>query len=603
MKRKWFDPPFHSIRFKVISMTLLIVFFSLSFIGIYFYQSMNGILRDNADDNLTRLLEQTNNNLESQLGIIDTSIISFLSNPVISAHLEEQPITSPYSKQIAKSEIEEQMIYLLSNNYLWENDVIESVVIVDDYGDSYYVFKNYDNLKTQINRNLIVYDSSMSRSEDTQIVNPAPEQPIIYFVKSIRSIVNYDYKGKIILGINEVKMNGLYDGILHYGEASAFLTDADGSILSTKNTSLLGKKMDEGLATFLETTQFSQTKFKGIPYFIATKKIEKYDWTFVILIPQKQVLSHLSESIGRFIPIAIGILLFFLVLGYFFSSKATRPILDILKRIEQIRKGDYSTRMPAYKELELNKLATVFNKMSGEMQYLITNVYESQLLVKESELKSLHAQMNPHFLFNVLETISWHARMSDNTEIYEMVTSLGYMLRTSLAASGQQKSTVREELKYIDFYILLQKKRFGERLQVEIAVKDDLLLDSYLPKLSIQPIVENAIVHGLEPKVGDWRLSIGIFMDDEMIFFVIEDNGVGFARDRTEARGEHNHIALYNVNRRIQLLYGDLYGIGIESQVGQGTTVTVRIPVDIPNRAAISEQPRGDNAYVPSTHR
>nr|WP_255654701.1 histidine kinase [Cohnella sp. REN36] len=400
-------------------------------------------------------------------------------------------------------------------------------------------------------------------------------------------------------------MNALYDSIVHYDNSQVFLIDGDGSILSSGNTSLLGHTADPGLIRFLHTSLFSSVRLNDVSYFVAAKEIKRYNWTSLILIPQNQALSHLSESFGKFIPIALGILFFFLLVGYFISSKVTRPIIDLLKRIELIRRGDYSTRMPAYTEVELNKLAMVFNKMSEEMEYLITDVYEKKLLLQESELKSLYAQINPHFLFNVLETISWYARMSNQVEIHEMVTSLGYMLRSGLVGNGQQKTAISEELKYIEFYILLQRKRFGERLQVDIKIGDDSIRDLLLPKLSIQPIVENAIVHGLERKVGDWQLLVEIRREGGDILFLIEDNGVGFDSVPTGRGGAHNHIALENVNRRIQMLYGNPYGISIDSRIGEGTKVTVRIPEDT---AIVPENGTGPitgegRTYVPGVHR
>ncbi|MBB6674526.1 sensor histidine kinase [Cohnella nanjingensis] len=594
-----------SIRFKVISMTLLLVFFSLSIIGIYFYQSIHTILRNNANDNLTRMLEQTNDNLEAQLEMIDSAMISFISNPVINTNLEDQPPTSPYEKWGRKTEIERQMIYLLSNHYLWEKNILDSVFIIDDYGNDYSVLRKYGNMDMQIRRNIAVYKSIDNEPEQTQIVNPTPNDPILYFVKNIRSFLDYSYKGKIIFGINETKMNALYDSIVHYDNSQVFLIDGDGSILSSGNTRLLGHTTDPGLIRFLHTSLFSSVRLNDVSYFVAAKEIKRYNWTSLILIPQNQALSHLSESFGRFIPIALGILFFFLLVGYFISSKVTRPIIDLLKRIELIRRGDYSTRMPAYTEMELNKLAMVFNKMSEEMEYLITDVYEKKLLLRESELKSLYAQINPHFLFNVLETISWYARMSSQVEIHEMVTSLGYMLRSGLAGNGHQKTAISEELKYIEFYILLQRKRFGERLQVDIKIGDDSIRDLLLPKLSIQPIVENAIVHGLERKVGDWQLLVEIRREGGDILFLIEDNGVGFDSVPTGRGGAHNHIALENVNRRIQILYGNPYGISIDSRIGEGTKVTVRIPEDtgiVPENGTGPITGEG-RTYVPGVHR
>jgi two-component system sensor histidine kinase YesM len=216
-------------------------------------------------------------------------------------------------------------------------------------------------------------------------------------------------------------------------------------------------------------------------------------------------------------------------------------------------------------------------------------VYKKQLLLKESELKSLQSQINPHFLFNVLETISWRARMSNNDEIYQMITSLGYLLRASFATSGIEKVKISEEMHYIEFYLLLQKKRFEEKLEIEINNQIESLDIYYVPKLSVQPIVENAIVHGLEQKIGNGKLTITMYIEHEDIVFEIHDNGVGFQVADVDLRemnssfksnDKHSNIGLFNSNRRIKLLYGEAYGITLESQINMGTKVTLRIPKD-----------------------
>ena len=196
--------------------------------------------------------------------------------------------------------------------------------------------------------------------------------------------------------------------------------------------------------------------------------------------------------------------------------------------------------------------------------------------------------MDPHFLFNILDSIGWKAAESGSSDVSTMVQRLGEMLRSDLMFNDRQKLTLREELQYVQNYLILQKIRSGaEAFDYTINADDEILGLYYLPKLTLQPIVENCITHAFRGINRKGHIQINIWEDMDAVYCHIIDNGCGFDSDRyfdqpaTEAPSNHgNHIALSNIQNRLRMLYGPEYGLTIKSVIDEGTTVIVRLPFD-----------------------
>lgn len=291
----------------------------------------------------------------------------------------------------------------------------------------------------------------------------------------------------------------------------------------------------------------------------------------------------------NYIVITLLIVFASVFIGIILSFRFTRFIRDLMRVINKVKVGNYEAKMPAYKDHELNLLSNTFNNMTYETKYLINQVYEKQLLLKETEFKFLQSQMNPHFLFNTLITIGYKARLSKDDTTYKMVTSLTELLQAGIYTNSQAKVHIRQELEFINFYLYLQKMRFEDELEYDINVSDESILDFVLPKLSIEPLIENAVVHGLEKKIGKGTIKLNIWEENETLYFEVTDDGAGFESgninlDDIETinmrKKGHNSIGLINTHKRIKLMYGELYGICIESQINKGSKVTVHIPVD-----------------------
>jgi len=243
---------------------------------------------------------------------------------------------------------------------------------------------------------------------------------------------------------------------------------------------------------------------------------------------------------------------------------------------------------------EIADLYRDLNTMINSLQHLITTIYEEQVQKeklnsrqKEVEFKMLASQINPHFLYNTLETIRMKARCNGEKDIEELVKMLAKIMRRNIQA-GDTLVTLKSELDLVEYYLKIQQYRFGERIHFHINLYCDVEQLKIMP-LIIQPIVENAFIHGLEAKEGEGEIRIDVKMADSL-YIIVEDDGIGMSRDTLEeikdslndyARLTRSSIGLNNVNQRIKLLYGDEYGLLIESEENAGTKIIIQLPKDM----------------------
>jgi two-component system sensor histidine kinase YesM len=313
------------------------------------------------------------------------------------------------------------------------------------------------------------------------------------------------------------------------------------------------------------------------------------------MVPKTEFTSDKYNVFPEYAYIILFAVIMATLISMFIIVNITKPIKDLTTYIASYKNGNFGIKMPRYKYSELNEVSSNFNSMIDQIQYLFNEVYKKQIHLKEAELKALQAQINPHFIFNVLEIISWEARISENETIYKMTNSLGELLRARLTSNTREKIKIKEELEYVKFYLYLQEKRFEDKIKIDIFISDEKLLDYYIPKLSIQPIVENALVHGLENKIGKGNLNISIRGENKYICIEIMDDGIGFDTKKININNGNNedsleerkHIGLINVNQRLKMIYGKDYGVILQSEINKGSKISIYVPYD-----------RGDNKCI-----
>ncbi len=284
---------------------------------------------------------------------------------------------------------------------------------------------------------------------------------------------------------------------------------------------------------------------------------------------------------------AIGTLLA-VGLALLFSRAIATPISTLASRMGEVERGNLQIHRIKSKIDEFALLEQSFNVMVTQIVNLLDLTREEQKKLSDAERKALESQMNPHFLFNTLNTIKALARLHGEEEIYTITVKLGKLLRSTID-NHDSESTLAESMALIDSYLTIQKLRFGDKLHTQIYL-DPSLKDVKTPKLIIQPLVENSIIHGLEPKIGHWWLSVRIEHIDDRVVITIEDNGVGFAdqtlADRLDELANSGHVGVYNVYRRLTLTYGDTLEFSIKSRAGEGTVVRISFPAEGTERSS-----------------
>ena len=300
----------------------------------------------------------------------------------------------------------------------------------------------------------------------------------------------------------------------------------------------------------------------------------------------------LRQSMDRFIEIliiitAVGMVLA-MGLSLLFSRSIARPISMLASRMGEVERGNLQIHRIKSSIDEFALLEQSFNIMVTQIVSLLDLTREEQKKLSDAERKALESQMNPHFLFNTLNTIKALARLHGEEEIYTITVKLGKLLRSTID-NHESESTLAESMALIDSYLTIQKLRFGEKLVTDLYLEENLK-EIKTPKLIIQPLVENAIIHGLEPKLGEWKLSVRVETIAGRLTITIRDNGVGFD-DKTlpenlDELANSGHVGVYNVYRRLVLTYGDDLSFSIKSNVGTGTVVQISFTAEEARRSS-----------------
>ena len=300
-----------------------------------------------------------------------------------------------------------------------------------------------------------------------------------------------------------------------------------------------------------------------------------------MVVPYSRLFVMAVEDFGTIMIIFISLIIGIILVILYISNKLVSPLSTIVLKMKQVGKGDFRTKLDTYEILELDEISVSFNEMTDKISHLIKEVYEAGLLIKEARIKYLQAQINPHFMFNVLSMIAIRLKLNKEEELYKMVQAFAGLMRGKLFRKDEIEIRINEEIEIAEFYLYLSKERFKNKVSYEINWEDEKLKTLFIPKLCIEPVVENAMIHGIEPKDDSGYINVKIEQqNNEVLLITVADNGVGFDKDKVisgEKEGSPK-VGLMNINRLINNLYGSEYGIEVESKIGKGTKVIIKLP-------------------------
>ncbi len=271
------------------------------------------------------------------------------------------------------------------------------------------------------------------------------------------------------------------------------------------------------------------------------------------------------------------------LIAVIFSQIITKPVKSLIGAMRGFEEHPENYRYsPAPIHIaELQLISDSFGQMAWIVQSLMEKIRNEEALLRKTELKALQAQINPHFLYNTLDSIQWMCERGKNESAVRMVGALGKLFRISISR-GHELIPIRDELKHVESYLIIQKYRYSDRFEYTFDVDESL--GGYLcSKITLQPLVENAIYHGIEPLIDDGEIIISVKPDGDDILMTVSDNGVGMTAEQVEGllkkeRSDSSGIGIKNVSDRIKIYFGDSYGVKVESEPDVGTKITVRIP-------------------------
>ncbi|TCL61501.1 histidine kinase/DNA gyrase B/HSP90-like ATPase [Hydrogenispora ethanolica] len=427
-----------------------------------------------------------------------------------------------------------------------------------------------------------------SRSEFVRYAAKNRGDHFFLVARKIRDLDTFQDIGFIIMVVRETK---LWDNFTMEGDiGAAYIADRQGNIIAGRPERWVGANVYGEYGKILQ---------KGILNAVAGSALRKgfvinfitndvTQWKLLSIVSINDLNKNYANIQRLILIIGIVAIIVAIYISVIISQKITGPVRELVRSMRKVMAGNLNVNAAATSAAdpvdEMKELNEVFNEMTKELRYLIEEVYQENLREKEAELRALKAQINPHFLYNTLDTIYWMLVLKGDEETSVLITKLGEILRYSIK-KGNSNVTVQEELQQIENYLFIQKARFEDALTYELQVDPNIFGCEILSFL-IQPFVENAVNHGITNGRGYGKVLIKGYRQGENLIFEISDDGKGM----TEAQlatitAQKNHgdpvqrgIGIANVHHRIKYYYGSPYGVKIESEIDKGTKVTIMLP-------------------------
>lgn len=400
------------------------------------------------------------------------------------------------------------------------------------------------------------------------------------------------YTALLTVDVETEYFNRILESIKASDRSRVFIMNDTGIIVADSFRNNIGKKVDGSISKLLPEKVIENYVSKlgdlnGEEVLLSAKRIEKADWVMISVSPINDLNKELMSFNRIMMIVLFGCMLLALVTALFLSGNISRPIQKLVKAIPNIKEGRLDMKIDYKRKDEFTYLIESYKNMLEEIKELIDRLYVSEIVKKDAELKALQAQINPHFLYNTLESVNSMAKLKGVDEISKIVISLSELLRVSIS-NPAETITIEQEVAYLKRYLHIQEVRFFDRFESLLEV-DEALVQYRILKLILQPLVENCLVHGIEDMEEPGLITISIKDKGEFLEISVSDNGLGM--DEDELRNLYRHIrgegslskvkggdGVKNVNDRLRLHYGEVSALRIDSSKGRGTTVMFAIP-------------------------
>ncbi len=533
-------------------------------------------------DKSSRLLNLSLTTVDAELQRLESLSFNIMSDDQIQQSLKELAGNpSDYTAYTTRSVLGKRIWSITSAM----DRYVQSVHLIDPQGKS----NEYgEGLPTPVQKfNQLIHDAKLGEGA-IRWVNPEESDPTLILVREIRSYEPLTLKplGFLIIRINIKKL--VEDYAATVAENSDIIIMSEQSMVYPYQE--LSNQTGQALRILSSQNGYSIGEINGEASFVSQILSPYTGWSYYNVVPYNQIFQTIIWLKNLMIVLFAAAAIVMVIMGLAFARSLTKPIGALINQMRDIQKGDLGhveqefVQLPSYEQMdEVGLLHRTFRLMMARINTLITENYAKQLVIKETEFKALQAQINPHFLYNTLDSINWLAQKNKQDDISSMVVSLGFLLRASISLQ-QSTITIGKEMEIIEHYIRIQTYRFRDRLDFQMDIPDQYHA-VLIPKLTLQPLLENAIKYGLEPVIGICRIRIYAETEEDLLILIVEDSGPGLEEDyllrlvSRETVTKSTGIGLSNIQERMKMVFGEAYGIQLESQKGIGTKVKVLIPL------------------------
>ena len=394
-------------------------------------------------------------------------------------------------------------------------------------------------------------------------------------------------QGVLLVDLSYSSLEHLFNGVTTGTGGYVYLISSDGEILYHPKIQLIdsGRIKENNLAVAGYKDGNYLEEFDKTERIVTVKSIGYTGWKVIGVTP-KNVVSLNTIKTRLFIAFIITLILFILMLiNSYISSRITDPIKELEKSVGILEEGDLETPVYSGGSYEIQHLGTSINNMARQIRVLMDDIVKEHEAKRKQEFDTLQSQINPHFLYNTLDIIVWMIENEQKAEAVKVVTALARFFRISLS-KGKSIITVRDEVEHVRNYLMIQHMRFKNKFSYYINADEDCMEYASL-KLMLQPLVENAIYHGMEFMDGDGEINLRVWKDGDDLYFSVRDNGLGMTKEHVESlfsdsihvtSTKGSGIGVKNVNERIKLYFGEEYGLTIASELDEGTEIIIRLP-------------------------
>lgn len=565
-----------AVTFSTVSVVILI------FLSATLYAFFSSRMQEETTDSTERLLNQTSINLETYL-----RNMRLISDTMYYSVIKES--------DIGEESMEEQMNLLYEAN---KDNLINIACFLNDGSPIASVPLNTPKSSVDIPSQQW-FESAIGEMENFHFSTPHVQNLFdttserYYWVVSLSRAVEINRNGKSMLGVLLIDMNyssikELFDRV-NESRASGYvyLTDSEGEIIYHPHQNLIYSDLLEENNLKHVTYKDGSTReiFNGEEHLVSIKTVSYTGWKIVCVMPYSTSVFGTNKTQYYVVMIACAIMLLMIFLSQIISIQITRPIKNLTESIRFTEDGVLNPDIYIGGNTDVEYLGRTLKDVVAQLRKLMDDLVSEQEDKRKTELDALQAQINPHFLYNTLDSIVWMIEGEQYDDAVFMITQLASLFRISLS-KGKTVIFIEDELKHAQHYMNIQKVRYKDKFEVDFDV-DPMIYRYKIVKLVLQPILENAIYYGVDSLGGEGVIKVKGRIENNDIYISVSDNGLGMSEEDTkriltgEIRREKKHgsgVGLINVHKRIQLHFGMEYGLIVESVPDIGTTVTVHVP-------------------------